>query len=64
MTSGEDATARVVARATSYAWPLLQGAAAALAWVIAKHGLGHEQPFFAPVAAIIGLNATVCERGL
>ena len=65
MSPGEDAIARAVARATSYAWPLLQGTAAAtLAWVVAKYGLGHEQPFFAPVAAIIGLNATVGERGL
>jgi uncharacterized membrane protein YgaE (UPF0421/DUF939 family) len=52
-------------RATEYAWPLLQGTAAAtLAWVIAKYGFDHQQPFFAPVAAIIGLNATVGERGL
>lgn len=47
------------------AWLLLQGAVAATAaWVIAKYGLGHSQPFFAPVAAVIGLNATLGERGL
>jgi hypothetical protein len=38
--------------------------AATIAWVIAKYGLGHEQPFFAPVAAVIALNTTVGERGL
>lgn len=32
-------------------WPLLQATAAAtLAWMIAKEGLGHEDPFFAPIA--------------
>ena len=58
MISGEGPAARAVARASNYAWPLLQGTAAAtLAWVVAKYGLGHEQPFFAPVAAIVGLYA-------
>jgi uncharacterized membrane protein YgaE (UPF0421/DUF939 family) len=32
--------------------------------VIAKYVLGHPEPFFAPVAAVIGLNATLGERGL
>ena len=56
---------RALARVSEHAWPLLQGTlAATIAWVIAKYGLGHEQPFFAPVAAVIALNTTVGERGL
>ena len=36
---------------------------AALAWLIATEVLGHPQPFFAPVAAIITLGITVGQRG-
>jgi len=44
---------------------LLQGTAAAtLAWVIAKDVVGHHQPFFAPIAAVVALNAPLGERGL
>lgn len=51
--------------AARFAWPLLQGTgAAAAAWVIAKHVLGHVEPFFAPVAAVVALNASLGERGL
>jgi hypothetical protein len=40
------------------AWPLLQGTlAATLAWVIAKHLFNHHEPFFAPIAAVVALNA-------
>jgi len=39
------------------------GVAAGLAWVIATEVLGHEQPFFAPVAAIITLGLTISQRG-
>jgi len=47
------------------AWPLLQGTAAAtLAWVIARYVFDHREPFFAPVAAVIALNASLGERGL
>lgn len=57
--------ARELRRAATFAWPLLQATAAAtLAWVIAKDGLGHEDPFFAPIAAVIALNASLGERGL
>ena len=45
-------------------WPLLQqSAAAVLAWLIAVRIAGHDDPFFAPVAALIGLNATLGRRG-
>jgi uncharacterized membrane protein YccC len=42
---------------------LQAGVAAGVAWVIATELLGHEQPFFAPVAAIITLGLTISERG-
>jgi uncharacterized membrane protein YgaE (UPF0421/DUF939 family) len=46
-------------------WLLIQGAAAAtVAWVIAKDVFDHYQPFFAPIAALIALNASLGERGL
>src|SRR5258708_32576956 len=45
-------------------WPLLQQTAAAtLAWVVAVHVVEHHQPFFAPIAAVVGLNAAMGERG-
>jgi uncharacterized membrane protein YgaE (UPF0421/DUF939 family) len=43
---------------------VLQGTIAAAAWVIAKHVVGDHQPFFAPIAAFVGLNAALGERGL
>jgi uncharacterized membrane protein YgaE (UPF0421/DUF939 family) len=42
---------------------LQAGVAAGIAWIIATEVLGHERPFFAPVAAIITLGLTVSERG-
>jgi uncharacterized membrane protein YgaE (UPF0421/DUF939 family) len=36
---------------------------AAFAWLIATELLGHQRPFFAPVAAIITLGITVGQRG-
>ncbi len=45
-------------------WPALQAtAAAALAWTIALHIGDHQDPFFAPIAAAIALNASRGERG-
>jgi Fusaric acid resistance protein-like len=45
-------------------WLVLQGTVAATAaWVIAKHVIGHDEPFFAPVAAFVALNASLGERG-
>jgi uncharacterized membrane protein YgaE (UPF0421/DUF939 family) len=37
--------------------------AAGIAWIIATEVLGHQQPFFAPVSAIITLGLTISERG-
>jgi hypothetical protein len=57
--------ARALQRVVADAWPMLQGAiAATAAWVIAKYVFDHHEPFFAPVAAIVALNATVGERGI
>lgn len=45
-------------------WLVLQGTlAATAAWVIARHVVGNHQPFFAPIAAFVGLNASLGERG-
>jgi hypothetical protein len=47
------------------AWPIVQATGAAmLAWVIAKQVGQHPDPFFAPIAAVIALNASRGERGL
>jgi uncharacterized membrane protein YgaE (UPF0421/DUF939 family) len=36
--------------------------AVVVSWLVARHVLGHEQPFFAPVAAIITLGVTMGQR--
>jgi hypothetical protein len=59
------AAARGRDRVIADAWALLQGTAAATAaWVVARYGFDHAQPFFAPIAALIALNRPVGERGL
>jgi hypothetical protein len=59
------AGSRAFDRTLADAWPLLQGTAAATAaWVIAKYVFDHEQPFFAPIAALVALNTSLGERGL
>jgi len=61
---GTGRAGRGVGRLRSRGWPVLQTAlAAGLAWFFARYVLGHPQPFFAPVAAIISLGATRGERG-
>ncbi len=43
--------------------PVLQGTAAAtVAWLIADRFVGNTDPFFAPIAAVIALNAPLGER--
>jgi hypothetical protein len=45
--------------------PVLQGTAAATAaWLTATRLFDHHEPFFAPIAAVIALNAPLGERGL
>jgi len=47
------------------AWRALQGTVAAtIAWALAKQLGGDHDPFFAPIAAFIALNAPLGERGL
>ncbi len=55
---------RALARVRGSFWPLFQGAlAATIAWWIALKLAGHPQPFFAPIAAVIALNANPGKRG-
>lgn len=45
-------------------WPVMQTAlAASLAYFLATFVLGSEQPFFAPIAAVISLGLTLGQRG-
>ena len=45
-------------------WPLVQtSVGASLAYFLAAVVLGQEQPFFAPIAAVISLGLTLGERG-
>jgi hypothetical protein len=60
-----DERRQALKRISSDSWPVLQGAiAATLAWVIADLLVGGHDPFFAPIAAFVGLNASLGERGL
>jgi uncharacterized membrane protein YgaE (UPF0421/DUF939 family) len=44
-------------------WPIIQTAvAASVAWFLAITVLGHQQPFFAAVAAVISLGTTIGQR--
>jgi uncharacterized membrane protein YgaE (UPF0421/DUF939 family) len=50
-------------RIVTGARPILHSAlAAALAWLVATELVGHEQPFFAPISAVITLGLTVGQR--
>ena len=55
---------RTRARRLAYAFlPILQcGVAAGLAWFIAHDLVGHERPFFAPIAAAIALGTGMGRR--
>jgi uncharacterized membrane protein YgaE (UPF0421/DUF939 family) len=58
------ACSRALRRAVANMWPLLQSTAAATAaWVIARQLNDHPDPFFAPIAAVVALNASRGERG-
>ena len=55
---------RALRRLPADTWLVLQGAVAATAaWVIAEQVIGNHDPFFAPIAAVLGLNASLGERG-
>jgi uncharacterized membrane protein YccC len=50
-------------RIVAGARPILHSAiAASLAWLLATEVVGHEQPFFAPISAVITLGLTVGQR--
>jgi uncharacterized membrane protein YgaE (UPF0421/DUF939 family) len=52
-----------VARLRASVWSVAQSAvAASLAYFLARVLLGHESPFFAPIAAVISLSVTVGSR--
>jgi hypothetical protein len=54
----------VLRRTARALWPIVQQtAAAAIAWTIAVYALHRSSPFFAPIAAVVGLNATLGRRG-
>jgi uncharacterized membrane protein YgaE (UPF0421/DUF939 family) len=45
-------------------WPILQTAvAASLAWFLASATLGHDQPFFAAIAAVVSTGVVVGQEG-
>jgi uncharacterized membrane protein YgaE (UPF0421/DUF939 family) len=51
------------ARVRAKSWHIGQAAlAAAVAWVVAKDLLGHETPFFAPIAAVVSLGTSYGQR--
>ena len=51
-------------RLPTNAWFIVQAAAAAgIAYFLAANLLGNEQPFFAPVAAVVTLGLAPGERG-
>lgn len=54
---------RSLGRVRRAAWPVAQAAVAAgIAWFLALAVLGHEQPVFAPIAAVVALAANVGGR--
>jgi fusaric acid resistance family protein len=55
---------RALRRLPPDTWLVLQGTVAATAaWVIATRVVGNHEPFFAPIAAFVALNASRGERG-
>lgn len=51
-------------RLRSEGWTVLQRALAALLAFMIARWIGHPDPFFAPIAAVVSLNTDVGERGL
>ena len=51
-------------RLVASARPIVHTAVAApVAWLVATELLGHEQPFFAPISAVVTLGLTIGQRG-
>lgn len=54
---------RALRRLRSSALPIVQcGVAAGLAWLVAHDVVGHQHPFFAPIAAVISLGMSLANR--
>jgi len=59
-----DTQAKAADRLRVSGWMLVQQAlAATVAWILATHVVHHRQPFFAPMAAVVALNAPLGQRG-
>ncbi len=62
-TRGRTSTAERLQRLRSKSWQIAQCAVAAgVAWFIAADVLGHETPFFAPIAAVVSLGTSYGQR--
>ena len=62
--ASENVVHAALARVAGAWWPILQQAiAAALAWWVARHVFEHDDPLFAPIAAVVALNTPHGERG-
>jgi len=60
---GRDSMRVRLARLSAKRWQIAQCAVAAgVAWLIAADLLGHNQPFFAPVAAVVSLGTSYGQR--
>ena len=60
---GRTSMRRRLVRLRSKSWHIGQCAmAAAIAWLIAKDVLGHDTPFFAPIAAVVSLGTSYGQR--
>lgn len=58
-----DAVGRGLTRWRGAALPIVQSAlSAGLAWVVATLVIGHEHPFFAPIAAVVCLGVSLGQR--
>nr|WP_246289917.1 FUSC family protein [Nocardioides marinus] len=63
MTVGRRSYRARVARFRAKRWQVAQCAvAAAVAWLVARHALGHEVPVFAPIAAVLALGTSYGQR--
>ncbi|MFN8112678.1 MAG: FUSC family protein [Solirubrobacterales bacterium] len=59
----ERVPARARKRLRAAALPLLQvTGAATVAWIVSHNVLGHPEPFFAPIAAILALSVSIGQR--
>lgn len=59
----KDAVGRGFSRWRGAALPIVQSAlSAGLAWLVATLVIGHEHPFFAPIAAVVSLGVSLGQR--